>query len=282
MTRAERIARQMAAFRFSPEAQVIQTDFRLRLVDAWEVGPGERILEIGCGQGDTTAVLADAVGNKGSVTAVDPASPAYGAPVTLGDSARHLALGELGRRIQFRCEFDPTDPTNAFLPDAFDTVVLAHCSWYFSSVEQLRKTLEAVNPWAKRLCFSEWDLQPRSLAQMGHLLAVLVQGQVEAYKERSESNVRTPLLKSALRAIIKEAGWKVVQDQAVDSSMLQDGGWEIGACLSPSFLENEASVLPPGSRSLVETQLEILRGLDQSSQSQSLNSYLLVAVRSDV
>ena len=36
------------------------------------------MLEIGCGQGDTTVVLADAVGENGSVVALDPGSPDYG------------------------------------------------------------------------------------------------------------------------------------------------------------------------------------------------------------
>ncbi|MBB2480858.1 hypothetical protein H5P36_11700 [Bacillus sp. APMAM] len=45
-----------------------------------------RILEIGCGQGDTTAALADAVGVNGNVVAMDVASPDCGAPLTLGQA----------------------------------------------------------------------------------------------------------------------------------------------------------------------------------------------------
>ena len=36
------------------------------------------MLEIGCGQGDTTVALADAVGEEGSVVALDPGRPDYG------------------------------------------------------------------------------------------------------------------------------------------------------------------------------------------------------------
>jgi len=35
-------------------------------------------MEIGCGQGDCTAVLATVVGETGHVTALDPAPPDYG------------------------------------------------------------------------------------------------------------------------------------------------------------------------------------------------------------
>lgn len=56
-----------------------QIEERVQLVKAWGIQPGENIIEIGCGQGDCTVTLATAVGEKGSVTAVDPASLDYGA-----------------------------------------------------------------------------------------------------------------------------------------------------------------------------------------------------------
>lgn len=62
-----------------------QTYHRIKLVEAWGIGPGERVLEIGCGQGDCTAVLASAVGDAGHVTAVDPGRPDYGTLTTLID-----------------------------------------------------------------------------------------------------------------------------------------------------------------------------------------------------
>ena len=55
-----------------------QTQHRVSLVEFWEIKEGDRILEIGCGQGDCTAVLATAVGESGHVTAIDPASLDYG------------------------------------------------------------------------------------------------------------------------------------------------------------------------------------------------------------
>ena len=55
-----------------------QMDHRLDLVSFWGITPGSRVLEIGCGQGDCTIVLADAVGESGHVNAVDPGAPDYG------------------------------------------------------------------------------------------------------------------------------------------------------------------------------------------------------------
>lgn len=47
------------------EIQRTQTEHRIKLVDFWRVKKGDRVLEVGCGQGDTTAVLANAVGASG-------------------------------------------------------------------------------------------------------------------------------------------------------------------------------------------------------------------------
>jgi ubiquinone/menaquinone biosynthesis C-methylase UbiE len=62
----------------NPNVQVGQTEHRINLVLKWGVAEGDHVLELGCGQGDCTAVLATAVGEKGTVTAIDPAPPEYG------------------------------------------------------------------------------------------------------------------------------------------------------------------------------------------------------------
>ena len=60
------------------KTQLPQTAHRIEVVKAWEVElDGRNVLEIGCGQGDASVVLASAVG-QGRVTAWDPADPEYG------------------------------------------------------------------------------------------------------------------------------------------------------------------------------------------------------------
>jgi predicted methyltransferase len=61
-----------------PKIQLGQIEHRINLVKKWDVKEGDHVLELGCGQGDCTAVLATVVGANGSVTAVDPAPPEYG------------------------------------------------------------------------------------------------------------------------------------------------------------------------------------------------------------
>lgn len=62
----------------SSKSLLAQMEHRVDLVQYWDIQPGSRVLEIGCGQGDTTTVLADAVGEHGHVDAIDPGSPDYG------------------------------------------------------------------------------------------------------------------------------------------------------------------------------------------------------------
>jgi SAM-dependent methyltransferase len=278
--RTEDLATLMAANAISPDAQLRQTRVRVRLVDEWQIAEGARVLEIGCGQGDTTAVLADAVGRRGRVVAVDRADASYGAPVSLGDSARRLAQGPLGDRIEFRFGFDALDPANAFPDDAFDAVVLAHCTWYFDSLVQLAETFRRIRPWAARLCLSEWDLEPRTADQAGHFLAVMIQAQIEAHKTRSEANVRTPYSREALRTILRATRWEVASETLVDASELDDARWEIASCLSDSLPEAEVLELGARLQTLLASQVDVLRRISERGESRPLPSYSVVATRS--
>lgn len=55
-----------------------QTQHRITIASHFDLRPGQKILEVGCGQGDFTVVLAAAVGDSGHVTAVDPGALDYG------------------------------------------------------------------------------------------------------------------------------------------------------------------------------------------------------------
>lgn len=81
-SKAESLALHFLEHRPSPlessPSLVAQMQHRLALVAFWAIQPGSRVLEIGCGQGDCTIVLADAVGEEGHVDAVDPGLPDYG------------------------------------------------------------------------------------------------------------------------------------------------------------------------------------------------------------
>ncbi|MFE3739231.1 methyltransferase domain-containing protein [Streptomyces sp. NPDC059134] len=275
--KAPSIAAGMAAADHGPDIQLFQTRHRAALVASWQISPGSSVLELGCGQGDMTAVLAEAVGPEGSVVAVDVAEPSYGAPVTLGESAARLAAGPLGPRIDFRFGTDVLDPSVDFPESTFDHVVLAHCSWYFASLGQLRDTLARVRPWARRLWFTEWDLTPASGDQMAHLLAVLIQGQVEAAGSHGQGNVRTLFSREGLLRLLPEAGWTADGGKSVDTEELQDGDWEVAACLDLAGQEERLTALPEPVRQLVLNQADVLRAIAKPHGNRALAAYSVTA-----
>ncbi|PRY35157.1 class I SAM-dependent methyltransferase [Umezawaea tangerina] len=277
MDRLDAILAGMALTARAPDTQRAQTRYRMGLVDTWAIPEGASVLEIGCGQGDMTAVLAEAVGPTGRVVALDNADPSYGSPVSIGESMDHLKASPLGDRVDARFLADVLDESLDFPADSFDFVVMSHCSWYFESVEGFEAVLRRIRPWALRLCFAEWDLRPRSLDQMPHLLAVLVQGQVEATSERGDGNVRTPSSHEGLLRSLARSGWGPSAESSVDTSDMQDADWEIDACFR--IVEERGEGLPGLVRDFVYSQVDVLRGLARERGNTPLPSYVLVAER---
>jgi SAM-dependent methyltransferase len=259
-----------------------QSRYREALAAGWGIPPGARILEIACGQGDMSAVLARAVGATGHVTGVDIASPDYGAPLTLDEATALLQAGLLGGRLTFRFQTDLLDDAISYADDAFDAVVLAHGAWYFSDLEHLRATLLRVRRWAPLLHFAEWDLEPQTFAQIPHLIAVLLQGIIEGYHHNSAANVRTPFSRQQLHALLAEAGWKITHEFQADTSALQDGAWEVDLALHDALPTIDALPIPDHVRDQLRSQGELLRALASRPEQQSLPSYALTASRFSV
>lgn len=116
----EEIVKCMPINEFDSTIQKVQTEHRLKLVDFWNIKEGSKVLEIGCGQGDTTAVLAYTVGETGFVHGIDIASPDYGSPVTLGNSMAFLKNSPLGNRIKVNFELDILQAEVDFPEKSFD------------------------------------------------------------------------------------------------------------------------------------------------------------------
>ncbi|KAF2709563.1 S-adenosyl-L-methionine-dependent methyltransferase [Pleomassaria siparia CBS 279.74] len=227
-----------------------QTLHRLVLLQHWNIPTGSKVLELGCGQGDCTTVLACAVGEQGRVVAVDPAELDYGAPYTLGQAQGHISQGPLGRRITW-VQQSPLDylsslsslpsPSSTSSPPAsgskaFDVTVLAHCLWYFPSPSLILSTFRALKQHSKRLLLAEWSLVATHPSAQPHVLATLTQAALECRKPKSVSNVRTVLGPKRLTELALAAGWQLENETRVQGGEgLLDGQWEVSACLSSSF-----------------------------------------------
>ncbi|RAQ57675.1 SAM-dependent methyltransferas-like protein [Aspergillus flavus] len=225
-----------------------QTSHRLALLQHWNIPTGSNVLELGCGQGDCTTVLANAVGELGRVVAVDPAELDYGAPYTLGQAQDHISQGPLGKRITW-VQQSPLDYLSSLSspsstssppasdPKAFDATVLAHCLWYFGSPSLVLSTFRVLKQHSKRLLLAEWSLVATHPSAQPHVLAALTQAALECRKPKgSISNVRTVLGPKKLTELALAAGWHLESETRVPGSEgLLDGQWEVSACLSPSF-----------------------------------------------
>ncbi|PYI07672.1 putative SAM-dependent methyltransferase [Aspergillus sclerotiicarbonarius CBS 121057] len=250
-----------------------QTCHRLVLLQHWNVPTDSKVLELGCGQGDCTTVLAHAVGEQGRVVAVDPADLDYGAPYTLGQAQDHISQGPLGGRITW-VQQSPLDylsslPSPASKSKAFDATVLAHSLWYFASPSLILSTFRALKQHSKRLLLAEWSLVATHPSAQPHVLAALTQAALECRKPNSDSNVRTVLGPKQLTELALAAGWQLESETRVQGDEgLLDGQWEVSACLSSSFKkEVEEQVSDERERAVVlalrdacEASLEGIQG----------------------
>ncbi|KAK0656251.1 hypothetical protein B0T16DRAFT_317211 [Cercophora newfieldiana] len=225
-----------------------QAVHRINLINSWEpaIGPGTRVLELGCGQGTCTQALAHAVSSPspssaGHITAIDPGSPDYGAPFTLAQAQSHLKSGPIGPLITF----DRADPV-AFLSaipqgaePQWDVAVLAHCIWYFPSAKTLDEILSALRGRVSRVCLAEWALHATEPAASAHVLASLARATFEAHRTGSKENIQTLMSPRAIKDAAVRAGWKVESEGVVvPDAELSDGYWEVGTVVGEEFLED--------------------------------------------
>lgn len=261
----------------SNKIQKVQTQHRLTLAETWEIKKGSKILEIGCGQGDTTAVLAYLTGENGLVHGIDIASADYGAPLTLGESVTFLQNSALGSRIKIDFETDILTDPHRFPDNYFDYIVLSHSSWYLRSFEELAKMLKMLRKWGKQLCFAEWDTSINSIEQYPHFLAVLIQAQYEAFKENSMANVRTLFTPEDIRKLAKDAGWEVIKEHSIHSPDLQDADWEVHMTLADYQEELAAIEIPEKLRYLIESEVHLLKASIEKIKLSPMSTYTFIA-----
>ncbi|KAK4111040.1 SAM-dependent methyltransferase [Canariomyces notabilis] len=226
--------------------ELSQARHRINLINAWDpaIGPGTRVLELGCGQGTCTQALAEAVSSPGDhtgaghITAVDPGPPEYGAPFTLGEAQSHLAAGPLGPLVTFH-RADPIDFLAAHADTQWDVAVLAHCIWYFRSDDTLRQILSALRGRVARVCLAEWALHATEPAATAHVLAAVARATFEAHRVDSTENIQTLASPRAIKEAVRRAGWKMeTEGTIVPDAELSDGFWETGTVVDQGFAKD--------------------------------------------
>lgn len=192
------------------------------------LSPSSRVLEIGCGQGDTTAILAS-LAPKGHIDAVDPAPKSYGAPFTLGQAQDHLSKSY------------PNITWHQATPESFlssttetwDAALLVHSTWYLPSPSALLSILESLVGRTPTLCIAEYSLRASETSAHPHVLAAMTRGAWNLNGRPNQANIRCPLSPKAIVDVAVKAGWKLLREEVVvPAQELQDGRWEVGDLIS--------------------------------------------------
>jgi len=263
--------------------KTLQLRHRAALINLCAPSKGDHVLEVGCGQGETTIVLAAAVGALGRVLAVDNAPAEYGRPVTLGEAHTHIKKSSaLGNRIEFLLSVDLLAPQLAFPEHTFDLAVFSHCSWYLSSPRELYRLFARVRPWAKRLAYAEWDARPRHLHQLPHVLAIVLQAQMHSIAPQlSTANIRSLILPEDARLLARDAGWIIKEEKSVDTSIPLGYGksWEIHKALemAEQFAVSDDVLLPEGVRGMLLVRKQLLSQISNETRNMSLSTYAFLA-----
>ena len=246
----------------------------------WTPGKGNHVIEVGCGQGETTVVLAAAVGASGRVLAVDNGPAEYGRPVTLGQAHAYIKSSALGGRIEFLLSTDLLDPHMDFPENAFDLAVFSHSSWYMSSPQELHRLFARVRPWARRLGYAEWDARPRHLRQLPHLFAVLLQVHAHSIApQTSTANVRSLILPDQARLLAEKAGWTIIEEKIIDTSTPLGYGksWEIHKALDMAEQLIASDEVSEDVRNLLAAEKQLLSRLSRETRNLSLSTYAFLA-----
>ena len=267
----------MALAQEDRDNQRIQTRHRIKLVETFGIEEGDHILEIGCGQGDTTAVLAYMAGESGFVHGIDLADPDYGSPISVSESATFLMKSDLGSNVQMDFNFDFLEEDAPLEAEGYDVVVLSHSSWYLKSHDQLLAILQKARKVANRICFAEADLRIDRMEQVPHLLSVLIQAQVEVFKKNSHANIRTLVGREDAIRVMERAGWRIVEEDRIEEPELQDGEWEIQYTLHEVMQEARGmDGLPEKWGDLIQSMGELLQHFESGEVADSLGSFILI------
>ncbi|KAF1998730.1 hypothetical protein P154DRAFT_494758 [Amniculicola lignicola CBS 123094] len=212
-----------------------QTSHRLTLLNTFSIPPSSHILEIGCGQGDCTAVLAHLLSldplHPGHVDAIDPAPLDYGAPVTLGEAQENLKKTDIGERIRF-ARSDPVEWLGGVEKKAYDGIVMCHCLWYFSTEEDVHRTFAAARGKGERLYIAEWSLETCLKEGEAHVLTATTRALCESYIPDSDQNIRLAIAPERIKEIAVGTGWELEREEMVTPGReLEDAGWEVGMLL---------------------------------------------------
>ncbi|KAK3348477.1 hypothetical protein B0H65DRAFT_423563 [Neurospora tetraspora] len=162
---------------------------RLSILSAWSIAPGSRVLDIGCGQGDSSLALALELGPSSHVTGIDTAPPDYGTPLTISESQEKILQSPLGDRLAFQNQVDAATFFKSSSSSRFDAATACHSLFYFPSPESVASLFsELAGAGIGKVYVAEYDQKKTSFpeSQTPHILAAKAQALYHAYKSEAD------------------------------------------------------------------------------------------------
>lgn len=236
---------------------------RVSIIQAWNIPSSYtttttkplHVLDIGCGQGESTVTLAVLLGPDARITGIDTARPDYGGPYTVSETHAHVAASAIGSQVSFwRTEaasylLNPRGgPTGTGMTPKVDAVTLCHSLWYFpttESVTEIFKTLAKAG--VPRVYLAEYAFTGSlpGPAQQPHILAARAQALLHAYKTpRDDPGTKAPNVRAALDVghildASDAAGYSVVrQGKFVPAADMIEGHLEARYVVKDMFAES--------------------------------------------
>ena len=209
-------------------------------MEAAAVQPGERVIDIGCGCGDTSFEIARAVGEAGSVLGVDVSQPMLEVARTNGAKTQF-------RNLDFRC----ADASEATLPSAIDLLFSRFGVMFFGqpipAFGHMRKSLRSDG----RCVFVCW----RTPRDNGWAMAPLAAARAAMGVTPPAADPYAPgpfafADDERLRAILTSAGFSAINFRRFDASI------DLGA--TPREAAERALSFGPASRFAREMGIEHL------------------------
>ena len=187
-------------------------------MDRARLESGERVLDIGCGCGQTTLELATRVGEGGSVLGLDISEPML-------ERARERAREASVTNVSFQQADAQIHEFGKSQEVGFDLLFSRFGVMFFSSpVEAFTNLMSALRPGGRVtfLCWQRLDLNPWM-----HLPIIAAAKQIPPSGPPPEPNAPGPFAfadKERVAGILKESGFQNIEHESLERDLLVGGG----------------------------------------------------------